>query len=276
MAKRALLSSFFVLLSFGPLRAGGITLGLASGSIAVECIAEQGIYQYGTGMSHDLSNMPTGTSVAAACDFTRSYQYPPETVTAIGDGVLTIGKVPSISIQGEMVISGVEAWAGYFSGTGQLSYSVAIEQTGTPPQPVTAIPVTITSNSETSGFGASSDTWFDAGGGNYFSWADPSNVSFMWSFVPGTEYSAGIDAYCDADAPDFPEWQSCQVSVDPAFQFDQADFKGGFQLSDYYSFVYSPNLTPTGTATPEPCSLLLFGTNLLILAPLLRRRFGCN
>ncbi|HUB81623.1 MAG TPA: PEP-CTERM sorting domain-containing protein [Bryobacteraceae bacterium] len=62
------------------------------------------------------------------------------------------------------------------------------------------------------------------------------------------------------------------VSVDPFFGFDQADFTGNYNLSDYYGLSFSPNVSIT--PAPEPSSLLLVGTSLLIFAPLLCRRFG--
>jgi len=55
------------------------------------------------------------------------------------------------------------------------------------------------------------------------------------------------------------------VSVDPYFGLNQAD-------SQYYGLSFSPNVAIS--PTPEPSALILFGTNLLILAPVLRRRFG--
>ena len=57
--------------------------------------------------------------------------------------------------------------------------------------------------------------------------------------------------------------------VDPTFTFaDPLD-------AQHYQFEFSPNIPGVPhMATPEPSSLLLFGTNLLIFVPLLRRRFA--
>jgi hypothetical protein len=53
------------------------------------------------------------------------------------------------------------------------------------------------------------------------------------------------------------------AAVDPLFEFDQKDFTGGYNLSDYYQFEFSPNIPGVPhMATPEPSSLLLFGTFL--------------
>jgi hypothetical protein len=65
--------------------------------------------------------------------------------------------------------------------------------------------------------------------------------------------------------------------VDPLFEFDQAAFDAEmgantFNLADNYSFGFSPNIPISDT--PEPSSLLLFGSGLLILVPWLRRRLG--
>jgi hypothetical protein len=202
-------------------------------------------------------------------------------MTVTGDVLLTKGAVPKIAIQGEVSVSGSPP-GGAFQGHGDLSYSVAVDQTGPLPPgvTVTAIPVRITAVGETIG-NATVAAWFSGPGANFW-WNPPPNVSMPWSFAPNTEYFAGLEADCTAEWPinwDYQS-QSCQAIVDPAFQFDQATFDGEmgpntFPLSEYYSFEYSSNLTPTAspTAIPEPSALILFGTNLLIFAPLLRRRF---
>ncbi len=66
--------------------------------------------------------------------------------------------------------------------------------------------------------------------------------------------------------------------VDPLFEFDQQAFNAEmgantYPLSEYYQFEFSPNI-PAPTPIPEPSSLLLIGTSLLIFVLLLRRRLG--
>jgi hypothetical protein len=253
----------------------GVLLGPASGYVSAICSAS-------SQTAHDLSFLPNGAVVSAACDFTQVIApildvYPGGTVTVTGDVGLTKGAVPKIAIQGEAGAIGGGPLGGIFKGHGDLSYSVAVDQTGPLPPgvTVTAIPVRITAVGETIG-NATVAAWFSGPGANFW-WNPPPNVSTTWSIAPNTEYFAGLEADCTADWPvEYTyESQSCQAIVDPAFQFDQADFTGGFNLADYYSFEYSSNLTPTATPTaiPEPSALILFGTSMLIFAPLLRRRF---
>lgn len=62
--------------------------------------------------------------------------------------------------------------------------------------------------------------------------------------------------------------------VDPVFAFDQQAFDeemgpNTYNLSDYYTFNFSPNMT----SVPEPSTMLLLGTGLLCLAGLGRKKF---
>ena len=280
MANRVLLMGLFVLLCCGSVWADSLTLGPASGWVEAVCVAEVGNGYSVNSTRHDLSSIPNGTVVSAACDTTHYYApndfgYPGGTISATGDVVLTKGTVPHIAVEGEVGVSG-SPQGGSFRGHGELSYSVGIDQTAPLPPgvTVTAIPVKITAVGETIG-DATVAVSFSGPGANFW-WNPPPNVSTIWSIAPNTEYFAFIEADCTAEWPvDYTyESQSCQAIVDPAFQFDQADFTGGFNLADYYSFEYSPNLTstPTPTPTPEPSSLVLLGTGILGILVLASRR----
>jgi len=84
----------------------------------------------------------------------------------------------------------------------------------------------------------------------------------------------GRDWWCPNDSGhgwhecETPEGATGTAQVDPTFEFDQAAFdqemaqlgEPTFNLSDYFSFSFSPNIPMT---TPEPSSLVLSGSALV-------------
>jgi hypothetical protein len=95
----------------------------------------------------------------------------------------------------------------------------------------------------------------------------------------------GHDWFCSVPGSSPAQYYECggligaegNVMADPLFEFDQAAFDAEmgantFNLADNYGFSFSPNISES--PIPEPSSLFLFGTGLLILLPWLRRRLG--
>jgi hypothetical protein len=152
-----------------------------------------------------------------------------------------------------------------FYGAADVAYFVAIEQTATPPETVTEIPVTMTVRGETNVVGCCGypDTYAYGtfNGGIY----GPG----VWDvhLAPDVIYFASVAAGCMAWISDAAgiTYSECQAVADPFFQFNQTAFNAQmgldtFPLSQYYGFAYSPNLT----AIPEPSTFALtaigFGT----------------
>jgi hypothetical protein len=155
----------------------------------------------------------------------------------------------NVGVGANIVLSAIDNW------------SVAVEPTGTPRVPVPDIPVTVTWNEESQILGLGlAETRFGIQGMSYYSQSGAANLNF----VPDQQYAAELYAFCDANAiflsGNTLSTAECQAEADPVFTFDQTDFTGGFNLADYYTFVYSPNLT--AAPVPEPSGLLLLGTLL--------------
>ena len=154
----------------------------------------------------------------------------------------TFGIVPSVDVSGAASVGSTESSGSYFGGFGVVYYYLALTQVTKPPHTVTQIPVYMSYLSEgyvEGGGGGQAEANFN--GTPYLA----AGTYKLW-LAPSVAYGAFIAAWCSAQ----PElswsiyYAECQEVADPRFQFDQADFTGGFNLADYYSFEYSPNLTP--------------------------------
>jgi hypothetical protein len=232
-----------------------VQLGSAFGEISVTC----GVFGGSVTNAHDTV---AGVTVSD-CDY--SVAYSPDLCVdgspcygeAVGSGKVYLATVPMADVMGG--ITGGEAYpydqnAAWFSGEGWVNYSMEITQTGTPPEEISGIPVTMTVGGSTKGVGSEAYAAIQGPGvsGKYLPGVAP-----PLSLAVGSVYTIIIVADCSADAAHSPD---CQAVADPVFTFDQAHFPD-FNLADYYSFEYSPNLT--GAPTPEPSSLVLLGAGLL-------------
>lgn len=286
MANRALLRGLLLLFGGGLLWATSVQvasatsvhvhLASASGQVDVTC----GVF--GGTVSNGGSTLPGQNILSTDCDNDQTI---PDDICADIDGceALAVGSgnaylytVPEADVQGG--ISGDEladtlqspAW---FSGEAQVDYSGTIDQTGTPPEEESGIPVTMTVGGSTIGIGSQAYAVISGPSvsGLYKAGSKPE-----FDLTPGNVYSVSVIAACSA-AGDPGAY--CQAVADPLFQFDQAAFDAelakqglpSFSLSEYYSFAYSPNLIPAPAPTPEPSSLSLLLAGFFIMGTMALR-----
>jgi hypothetical protein len=278
MLKRILGVSLLLLFSCGSLWAdGGLTLGSATGGLQLTCAGSTDTYNF---------NGTTGLVGSGACDqsFTDDYG---NTIGVSGAGYVTFVTKPAVDVTGAVTDPSSE-FSGTFSGTAYIGYDVALEELVGPPPPeaVSTIPVDVTLTAESGGTGVTFASIYGYFVGGGYDVTLLPNAPTILQFVPGTEYLASQYASCSTytiyNGDPSSEYAECSALADPAFQFDQAAFDAemaaqglpSFSLSEYYSFVYSPNLIPAPTPTPEPSSLsLLLGGFFVMGLMALRGRF---
>ena len=283
MLKSLLCASLFLLFFAGSLRASTIGLTAAAGYLASDC----GPYTDSAG-STPLSSSTLTSSAQLPCDYSfyssgsdgtvLSYQIVGITQENMNNAPCTAlpCETPAVSVQGEVAFSGPHGTGAVFSGLAALEYSVAIDQTNSPPVPVTTVPVAVYFQTETQGDNSHVYGWVVGSSGRQDL---PQNTPLSVQVPVGSAYVAHEEAGCSAGGGNTPFTPSCLAVADPSFEFDQDAFdaemgSNTFPLSEYYSFEYSPNLTAT-IATPEPPTLsLLLGGFFVIGTMALRGRFA--
>jgi hypothetical protein len=253
MRNRVLLTGILLLLSSGILRAGDVKLISADAYLNQVCNAN--------GVVDSMSQWFHHTITTYECDVWSSSSNWDEQSFVQGWASAVFSHTPSVGLNGG-ASAGNES-ASYF-GQAILDFSVALVQTDTPPEEVPDIPIIVKADSQSWGEGnysilnAYATIYAPDGTPNYL----PLNSKDYMTLIPGATYKVELSTGCMATVSPSPIilTAGCRSFVDPAFQFDQADFKGGFNLADYYSFEYSSNLT--ASPIPEPSSLILLGTLL--------------
>jgi len=272
--KSLLCASIFLLLLFftGSLRASTIGLTAAAGYLNSNCGGQEDIAG-----STPVSSSTLKSSAQLPCDFSfysssggtvLSYQIVGLTQENMNNAPCTAlpCETPAVSVQGEVEFSGPPGTDAIFTGVAALEYSVAIDQTSSPPVPVSTVPVAVYFQTEIQGNNSYAYGWVVGPSGKQDL---PQNKSLSAQVPVGIAYFAHEEVGCSAGGGDAGFTSSCLAVADPAFEFDQAAFDAemqaeglaSFSLSDYFTFEYSPNLT---APTPEPSSLSLLWVGLLL------------
>lgn len=112
------------------------------------------------------------------------------------------------------------------------------------------------------------------------SWSDQFSQSTILDLAPNDfanpfyEVTIGAGCYVGAwTGGDYTSTAECHATIDPIVRLDQAAFDAkyganSFLLSDYYSLQFSTNVN----AVPVPAAVWLFGSGLLGLVSLVRRK----
>lgn len=225
-------------------------------------------------------------AVAGSCN--EAVMHLDEEGVARGDVSTAVGSLPSISVSTECVECPVRT---QIQSSGQFSFQLAIVQNATPPTPLSAVPIRISTEGEAAvtilGLRANASTHLSETLAQLFSTtalfnaraytaiplqpqvlSDGYSIAETRDLIPEHIYFGALVADCTNDL--IGGWQ-CGASANASFVLDQEAFDtrmgaNTFDLSQYVSLEQSPNLVP------EPTLTVLGATALAVLAATARAR----